>query len=196
MPWVQVVPVVDPKVRSLCSRPYEGHPSGCPNFKVSPRCPPEAPLLGDVFDLDGPVWAVYSVFPLGEHVARMRVKHPGWSDRQLGCVLYWQGTARKRLRAEVEEFRGSHPDQRWVVEATPEAMGCDVTATMKAVGVELPWPPVDVAYHVALAGTSSCYNVSLQLGSMASGVVREACRHVFPGREGEWCSGCRSRVWS
>jgi len=34
----------------------------------------------------------------------------------------------------------------------PEAMGVNVTETMKRVGIELEWPPVNVAYQIALAG--------------------------------------------
>jgi len=152
MPSVLVVPVVDERVCGLCCKPYEGHPRGCPNFGKASRCPPAAPHLYQVFDKAGPFYAIYSAFPLGEHVARMRSAHPDWSDRQLRCVLYWQGTARKRLRSEVAAFRAEHPEREWLVEETPEAMGLQVFDTMAKAGVPLPWPPVDLAYHVALAG--------------------------------------------
>lgn len=152
MPHVSVTPVIDPSVRGLCPRPYEGHPRGCPNFGRAARCPPRAPLLDRVYDAEGPFFAIYSTFDLGEHVARMRERHPGWSPRQLLCVLYWQGTARKRLRGEIASFRRDHAEREWLVETTPEALGLDVSATMREAGVELPWPPSSVAYCVALAG--------------------------------------------
>jgi len=152
MPHVIVSPVFDARARTMCCLPYPRHPRGCPNYGKSPRCPPRAPSLFDHFDESGPFYAVYSVFQLGEHVGTMRSRHPDWSEPQLRCVLYWQNRARARLREEVESFRRGHPERRWVVEETPEAMGCDVTATLAAAGVVLPWPPVDVAYHVALAG--------------------------------------------
>ena len=190
MPYVQTTLVVDYSVRSLCARPYEGHPRGCPNHGRSSRCPPAAPHLDQVYDMSGPFWLVYSVFPLGEHAERMRVAHPGWSPRQLGCVLYWQGTARRRLREEIALFREAHPEAEWLVETTPEAMGCDVTATMKSVGVDLEWPPAGVAHHVALAGTSSCLHVRRCYAEKKP--VRAACPHVWPGVPENWCSGCRS----
>lgn len=152
MPHVRVVPLIDESVLALCARPYPRHPRGCPNFGKAARCPPRAPLWRDVFDVAAPCYAVYSVFPLGEHVAEMRSRHPGWSAAQLSCVLYWQGRARARLRREIDTFRAAHPEHPWRVEETPEAMGVDVTATMKAVEIALPWPPEDVVYHVALAG--------------------------------------------
>lgn len=158
MPHLIVRPVFDPSVRGLCRLPYEGHPRGCPNFAAAERCPPRAPLLPDVFDVASPFYAVYSVFPLGDHVRKMAEKHPDWSPRQQACVLYWQGTARKKLREEISIFLVKHPFPEapgvaWRVEETPEALGVDVTGTMRAVDVVLPWPPREFAYHVALVGS-------------------------------------------
>lgn len=162
MPYVLVVPVVDERVRGMCRLPYEGHPRGCPNFGAAERCPPRAPRLYEAFDESGPFYAVYSSFPLGEHVIKMRAAHPTWSERQLRCVLYWQGTARKRLREEVAAFRAEHPEREWLVEETPEAMGLHVFETLRKAGVPLPWPPVEHAYHVALAGPSALVNVRIR----------------------------------
>lgn len=151
MPHALVNPVLDTSVRGLCSRPYDGHPRGCPNFGCKKRCPPLAPTLYEVFNEAQPFYAIWSAFDLGAYVRVMAARHPDWSSRQLRCVLYWQGTARKRLRQEVEAFRQVHPGS-WLVEETPEAMGVDVTATMKTAGVVLLWPPGDTVYHVVLAG--------------------------------------------
>jgi hypothetical protein len=86
----------------------------------------------------------------------MRRKHPEWSWRQLSCCLYWQGGARKRLREEVEKLlrRLGAPDERVVVVRCPEACGVNVTETMRRAGVDLEWPPVIIAYQVALVGYS------------------------------------------
>lgn len=192
MPSYSVSPVIDLSVRRLCTRPYEGHPKGCPNFNSSPRCPPKVPTLDQVFDMRGPFWAVCSSFPLGEHVASMRARHPEWSQRQLSCVLYWQGTARKRLRAEIAAFRACLPSTTWIVETTPEAMGCDVTITLRSAGVVLPWPPGDVVTHVALAGITNCLHVRMCYGKKLP--VRADCRHTWPEQDENWCSGCRSRT--
>lgn len=181
MSFAQVQPVLNSKVRALCARPYEGHPKGCPNVGQRDTCPPKARLLAELLDLDRPVFAVWSVFDLGVHVERMRATHPGWSERQLRCCLYWQAGARKVLRAEIQAFlrdRGAsaHPEPRiraasssmvwwdppfsdwppqpWLrVLTCPEACGVDVTATMKRIGIELQWPPKTLAYQVALVGT-------------------------------------------
>jgi len=151
MPYRLVQPVLDPKVRSLCARPYEGHAKGCPNLGQRDTCPPRAQLLPELLDLTQPVFAVWNAFPFGDHVEAMRGAHPDWSERQLRCCLYWQGTARSVLRDEVEAFLREHPGLH--VLTCPEACGVDVTETMRSVGVELQWPPLTLAYHVALAGT-------------------------------------------
>jgi hypothetical protein len=81
----------------------------------------------------------------------MREKHPDWSERQLRCCLYWQGTARAALRRKIEAFLAGQPGLLAIT--CPEACGVDVTATMSSLGIELEWPPVSVAYRVALVGT-------------------------------------------
>jgi predicted metal-binding protein len=146
--------VVDYSVRGLCRRPYPNHPRGCPNFGKRADCPPKARRFFDVFRLGG-VFAIWNVFDFAEHTSRMRALHPEWSDRQVECCLYWQGKARKDLRAEMQRFLSAHPEYRhtsYAIVTTPEAMGVNVTATMRGIGIRLEWPPVTRAYQVALAG--------------------------------------------
>jgi len=143
-------PVLDASVRGLCPRPYPGHPKGCPNFGKKRRCPPRAKLLPDVLDMREPVYAAWNAFPLGAWAEHLRERHPDWSERQLRCCFYWQGTARKGLRDEVDGFLVG---RSLVAVYTPEACGVDVTKTMAQVGVTLEWPPSAVAYQVALLGS-------------------------------------------
>jgi len=146
----QVQPVLDFSVRALCVKPYPLHPRGCPNVGKSERCPPAAPGFAHAFDISAPVYVVVNDFDLGGYVSRMAMKHPNWSDAQLRCVLYWQGTARKQLRAKSAAALAGLPGY----EATwcPEGMGVDVTATLAQIGIALEWPPVRVARQVALLG--------------------------------------------
>ena len=145
---LRVTPVIQPSVRELCRRPYPGHPHGCPNHGHRQTCPPSAPLYHAIYDISKPVFAIVTEFDLAAHVAAMREKHPGWSDAQLRCCLYWQPRARMAQKAAVHEFLCDHPGYR--VETVPEAMGVNVTVTMKAAGIELEWPPVHLARQVAL----------------------------------------------
>ena len=148
---VEAKPVLAIRMRRLCRRPYPGHPRGCPNWNKRPTCPPQAPLLPSVLDLSQLVWCIYNAFDLAAHVKRMRARHPAWSDRQVRCCLYWQGTARAQLRKKIAAFLEKHPGCE--VLHCPEACGVDVTATMASIGIELEWPPESVAYQVALVGT-------------------------------------------
>lgn len=150
--WMQVKPVIEPPVRLLCPKAYELHPRGCPNYGKKAGCPPQAPLLTQTLDISKPIWAIFSSFDLKAHVKKMRTAHPGWSDRQLRCCLYWQGAARKELKETIAKALESLP-QPLVVVPCPEAQGVNVTATLKQVGIFLEWPPTTVTYQVALAGT-------------------------------------------
>jgi hypothetical protein len=139
----------------LCRRPYPGHPRGCPNLGKKQGCP-KVPLLGEVLDGEKLLWAAWNCFLFGEHVARLREKHPKWSKRQLECCLYWQGTARKQLEMvlEIALMKFPAPVKDTLVLRCPEAHGVDVTTTMLSLGVKLEWPPVTVAYQVALIGVA------------------------------------------
>jgi len=162
---LRVEPVIDYSVRGLCVRPYPNHPKGCPNFDKRGTCPPDAPTIGQILDLQRPVYLVYNRFDFGAHVEKMRAKHPDWSQRQLENCLYWQGTARKRLKKKIYVARLKifevlsrpaviPPAQGFRLEVltVPEACGVNVTATMQKIGIQLEWPPVEYAYQVALIG--------------------------------------------
>ncbi len=141
--------VLDRKMRGLCAYPYPNHKKGCPNFRKLERCPPGCPLFSDKFDMAGPFYAIINEFDLAAHVARMKAKHPAWSQRQLECVLYWQGTARKQLHKRVLRFLKKHPELS--IEDHPEAGAVNVTETLQRVGINLEWPPKNIVRQVAIA---------------------------------------------
>ena len=135
----------------LCLKPYPNHKNGCPNYGTKKGCPSGVPMFDSFYDLSKRIYAIYNKFNFKGHVDRMKEKHPDWSKRQLECCLYWQGTARKNLKERIEIF-ARLTGRRYVVNSVPEAMGVNVTETMKRVGIELEWPPVNVAYQIAMAG--------------------------------------------
>lgn len=137
--------------RNLCRKPYYNHKRGCPNYGKKDGCPPKAPPFDDVYNSSKPVYAIFSIFDFKGYINRMRRKHPDWSRRQLECCLYWQGTARKALKIEIEHFRKIFPSE-YVITRCPEGMGVLVTNTMRQVGIELEWPPQNVTYQIAFAG--------------------------------------------
>jgi predicted metal-binding protein len=152
MPWAKVKPVVDLKVRALCAHKYPNHPHGCPNFNKAkrPDCPPQCPTITDTININKTVYVIYNKFPFGNHVVKMKAKHPNWTDRQLANCLYWQGTARKQLKDEIKLFLSCH--NGFYVVKNPEAQGVNLTATMAKIGIELEWPPKVDTYQIVLAG--------------------------------------------
>jgi hypothetical protein len=147
---IPVIPTIDYTVRGLCTRPYPGHKKGCPNYGIKNGCPPKADYFDKVYDLSKPVFAIINKFDFAGHVNRMIELHPEWSRRQLECCLYWQPKARKQLLQHIKYFLHNHPEYH--VEACPEAMGVNVTETMKRAGIVLEWPPQVMSCQVALAG--------------------------------------------
>ncbi len=138
--------------RSLCTREYKNHKHGCPNYGKRPDCPPDAPMFDEVFDIKQPIYAIFCTFDLEQHVKKMREKHPQWTEAQLSNVLYWQGTARKHLRDNINSFVANYREEGYYVTTSPEAMGVNVTETLKRAGITLEWPAKEVVYKVAMAG--------------------------------------------
>ena len=140
---------IDPIFQQLCRKPYPNHPRGCPNYGKKKGCPPKQKLFFDVFDRD--FYLIFTEFDLATSVKKMKKKHPDWTDLQLYCCRYWQGTARKNLRAEIEKARIMLPNH--YITTCPEGMGINVTDLMKDnAGVALKWPPKITTYQVAIAG--------------------------------------------
>jgi len=144
----KIVPVIEHSVRDLCKRRYPNHPKGCPNYGKKPTCPPNAPLWEQFCDIGLATWLYFTKFNLAEHREKMRAKHPNWSRRQLDCCLYWQPKARKPLY----DFLKMNPMPGFFLTKAPEAMGINVTETMKQIGIELEWPPETWTYQVAMGG--------------------------------------------
>ena len=137
--------------RSLCARAYPGHKKGCPNYGKYDLCPPNAPMFDEIFDMSKDIYLIYYVFDFKTHLEKMRRKHPSWTDRQLRNVLYWQGSAKKGHKEEIKQFMSVYGHLGYEV-VTPEALGVDVTASLKSVGISLEWPPVNYSYRIAFAG--------------------------------------------
>lgn len=150
----RVTPIVDYRLRKICAQPYPGHPKGCPKFNQGHlTCPPDAPLFWRFFDEQAPVYAIVNEFDIKSHMARMAASNPGWSEAQQRCCLYWQPKARKQLQEKIAIAQSEEYFSGLTVTTCPEGMGVNVTETLRQVGIELEWPPVNVARQVALMGT-------------------------------------------
>lgn len=138
--------VLDLKARAWCKLPYPGHPKGCPNYGKRPACPPQAPLFGSL--VEPPFFLVAVKFNLADWARRLKMRHPGWSDRQARCCLYWQGKVRKRLREECEKLASGGD----VILYSPEANGVHVFKTCGTVGIKLERNPQTTVWKIAIIG--------------------------------------------
>jgi len=149
----QVNLAIDLRVRGLCAKPYPGHKQGCPKYNVGyPGCPPDAPKIFDIYDRDSDFFMVVNEFNIKEHMQRLTLTHPNWSERQLRCCLYWQPTARKQLHKKIDYVLTLKEFTGFISTICPEALGVNVTETLKRIGITLEWPPVNFARQIALLG--------------------------------------------
>jgi predicted metal-binding protein len=144
----KVNPVIDIKVRHLCKKPYINHSQGCPNYGRKDGCPPSCPVWTDIFNIGLATHVIYTCFNLKEHREKMLKLHPSWTKRQANCCLYWQPKARKPLQNYIK--KSLLPG--YEITMCPEAMGTNVTETMRQIGIELEWPPENLVYQVAMGG--------------------------------------------
>jgi hypothetical protein len=138
------------KARDWCKLSYPDHPKGCPNYGQRDICPPDAPLINDYFDLSQPLYLISVSFNIAEHINNMLTIHPDWSLKQAKCVLYWQGSIKKKLKIECEEFIKSHPKYSFTI--CPEAMGVNVITTAQRCDIAVKVKPDDIVYKIAFAG--------------------------------------------
>ena len=148
--YKEVIPIIDKKIRGMCKLPYHNHPKGCPNWNKREDCPPIIPKLDDFYDMSKPIFFIWHKFDFDAHLKMMKDRHPDWTDPQLRNVRYWQEIARMHLRAEVKKFKEQYPE--YTISFGPEAMGINVTETMKNIGIQLEWPPMNYVYKIAIAG--------------------------------------------
>src|SRR4030042_1650037 len=144
--------VIDQKVRDWCRFPYPDHPNGCPNWNKSDTCPPKVKLVTDIFDLSQKHWFAIVEFDIAAHVNKMSALHPDWSERQCKCVLYWQGTVKKKLKEYCLQHIKSHAQMIYTI--CPEAMGVNVFRTAQRCGIKIRKNPDKIIYKVALIGIS------------------------------------------
>lgn len=141
-----------PSPRGACVKCYRNHRRGCPNYGKRKDCPPSVPMFDQVFDVSKPVYAIYSIFDLAEHVERMRARRPDWTEPQLLNSWFWQPTANRLLNKRITEFISIYRNAGYYATTGPEAMGIDVTETMRNAGIELEWPVRKQVYKIAFAG--------------------------------------------
>uniref|UniRef100_A0A6M3L0W3 Uncharacterized protein n=1 Tax=viral metagenome TaxID=1070528 RepID=A0A6M3L0W3_9ZZZZ len=118
-----------------CALPYHNHPKGCPNYLMCKHARSKKWLANEFFDLDRPMWIVWSSFDLEKHAKRMKKLHPNWSERQCRNLLYWQrGVDNKTFHLE-RRIKEKFNLKGYI--AIGEGFGINVYATCRNAGLKL-----------------------------------------------------------
>lgn len=148
------------KIQHICRRPYYKHRKGCPNYNKKDGCPPNQLLINNALDFEKDLYVIYTEFPVGKFAKRMRIRHPGWSLRQIYNPMFWQPQARKIQR--IEEAKAVEENNLTKIITSPEAHGVNITELMKNIGISLKWkwPPEHMLENKAYLN-NTVYLVSL-----------------------------------
>lgn len=151
--WVKKVNKLyhDPKIKSWCNLPYPNHKQGCPMVGYKYGCPPNSPYITDIFDINKPIYFVFSEFNLDLHVKKMRQRHSTWTERQLRNCLYWQPKSRKevsdRAKIAIQILKTN------VHTSMPESLGVNVYRTCRSSGLKLDIiRNISICHHVIFLG--------------------------------------------
>lgn len=153
---------IDHRCRGYCTKPYPGHPKGCPNFFKHSECPPKIDVVENIFDLNKDLFFIIEEFDLKTHTEKMKLKHPEWSSSQLKNLLYWQGGVRKKLKEKTIKFI-QEKDNSMIYTLLPEAMGVMVINTALKLGIPIEIRPKNKVIKIALVGYSKQKNELLNL---------------------------------
>lgn len=126
--------VIDHSVRDLCTRPYPGHPKGCPYFGKRPQCPPAAPIVEEFIDITQPHYFLVAKYSLSSEKSNTHAWH----------------SIQSVLTESVNLYENEHPGT--VATLHPSAVGIDVYKTAEAAGITLQLP--HTLCGVALIGYS------------------------------------------
>lgn len=142
------------KTQRWCQLPYPGHKHGCPNYGKSKYCPPAAPYFKDKIKHYHKFTLTILKFKFDDYKKSMKQIHEEWTDRQLGCVLYYQSQAKKLLKEYLKTKSydlllscGSGFKDHYSM----EAVGIDVIKTLRGVGIDIEIKPKQYVHLVCLS---------------------------------------------
>jgi len=140
--------VIDRRTRQWCKLEYPNNKEGCPFYGSRSECPPHAPLIEELLDLNQPHFFAFQKFDLKGQMEKMLKIHPEWSEKKAKCSRYWQ----KHVKALLREKIYSVTQNNQIFTFLPEAMGVDVFKTAKKLGIILKKRPKTIVYKIALVG--------------------------------------------
>jgi predicted metal-binding protein len=169
MPWKEIPQealIFDTKVQSYCNNPKYV----CPYFGHSWACPPKAPYLEEEIMSYESYFLIYTKFDLKGNSMKNKKRYKGYSymrkimekeiesflkqhnDRFDELKILWDGHCRicekENKTCSIENnIPCRYPNK---IRYSMEAVGIDVTQTVKNVNLDIEWPPVNRIYRFGL----------------------------------------------
>lgn len=146
--------IFNEKIREFCKRAYPKHKNGCPNYNKNPLCPPQAPYRKDILKKHSNFILVWANFDFKSYKEKMKENHQTWSEKQITCVLYWQGSLKKIIKdyivknLQYNELFGC--GSGFLDSQSMESAGINVFSTLKLNKIDYEIKPVDKIVLVAL----------------------------------------------
>ena len=166
MPWIEIAKkdiVFDHKVQTYCNNPN----FKCPNYGHSWACPPEAPYLEEKIKQFERFFLIYIKYDVDKEkeknfrqyeFMRAKIEEEISNFIQNNTIEYnaiqilWDGHCRlcekegKRCTID-EQLPCRYPDE---IRYSMEAIGINVTETVRKIGLEIEWPPRNHIYRFGL----------------------------------------------
>ena len=169
MPWKEIPKnaiIFDPKVQSYCNNPK----FKCPYYGHSWACPPEAPYLEDEIMKYENFYLIYTKLNLKNDSRKENRKKYNYNkmrkimEREMEkfIILHqnkfneirilWDGHCRicekENLKCSIDDDSPCrYPDK---IRYSMEAVGINVSQTVKNVDIDIEWPPVNHVYRFGL----------------------------------------------
>lgn len=123
---------------------------------------PEFDFINDV-GMYSKYYLIYAQFNFKKYKEIRKKEHPEWSERQIGCVLYWQNSIKRLLKQYIEKIRkntfslfyifGCGSGFNLTFQKTTysmEAATINVFSTCKLNGIKLEIKPQNIIHLVCL----------------------------------------------
>jgi predicted metal-binding protein len=141
--------------------PYPQHKKGCPNYGKGKLCPPNSPA----FTIENlkqykTLVLMYADFNFRAYKEKMRASHPDWSEKQLGCCLYWQKPVKILLKNHLETLKDK-PDfilgcgSGFVECYSMESVGLNVIDMLYKLDIDFEVKPVNKVVLCTMLGYNS-----------------------------------------
>lgn len=168
--------IFEPDVQSYCNtKDYK-----CPNYNHSWACPPVSPYLEYEVAKYSRFYLIYYKFNLNAYINKYQKKNSSKNNKEILYSLYSQYIIRDHLEEEIlnflKEYKAIYKEKlilwdgfcrkcykeklsctydkkmpcRYNLRYSMEAVGINVDKTVRNIGINIEWPPIENVYRFGL----------------------------------------------